>query len=50
MTADELKAEIAVEFAALRQIEWDRMREGVERVAQVLAAFHNRVEAHLKTI
>ena len=32
------------------QIEWDRMREGVEHVAQVLAAFHHRVEAHLKTI
>lgn len=32
------------------QIEWDRMREGVEQVGQVLAAFHDRVEAHLKTI
>ncbi len=32
------------------QIEWDRMREGVEQVAQVLEAFHDRVEAHLKTI
>ena len=32
------------------QIEWDRMREGVEHVAQVLEAFHDRVEAHLKTI
>lgn len=32
------------------QIEWDRMREGVEQVAQVLAAFHDRVKAHLKTI
>jgi len=32
------------------QIEWDRMREGVEHVAEVLGAFHDRVEAHLKTI
>lgn len=32
------------------QIEWDRMRVGVERVAQVLEAFHHRVEAHLKTL
>ena len=32
------------------QIEWDRMREGVEHVAQILAAFHDRVEAHLKTV
>ena len=32
------------------QIEWDRMREGVEHVAQVLAAFQDRVEAHLRTI
>ena len=32
------------------QIEWDRMREGVEHVAQVLAAFQDRVEAHLKTM
>ena len=32
------------------QIEWDRMCEGVEHVPQVLMAFHDRVEAHLKTI
>lgn len=32
------------------QIEWDRMREGVAHVAQVLSAFHDRVEAHWKTI
>lgn len=32
------------------QIEWDRMRGGVEHVAQVLAAFQDRVEAHLQTI
>ncbi len=31
------------------QIEWERMR-GVEHVAQVLAAVHDRVEAQLKTI
>ncbi len=32
------------------QIEWDRMREGVAQVGRVLAAFHDRVEAHLKMI
>ena len=32
------------------QIEWDRMREGVEQISQVLAAFRERVEAYLKTI
>ncbi len=39
MTAEELKAEI--------EIEWDRMREGVDQVGAILAAFRNRVAAHL---
>ena len=29
------------------QIEWDRMREGLDRVSAVLAAFRVRVTAHL---
>jgi len=32
------------------QIEWDRMREGVAHVAQVLSTVQHRVEAHLKTV
>ena len=32
------------------QIEWDRMREGVDRVADVMAKFRERVQAHLETI
>ena len=47
MTAEELNL---VHHGYGFQIEWDRMREGVEQVAHVLSAFHDRVEAHLKTI
>ncbi|HNQ90669.1 MAG TPA: hypothetical protein PKM73_18800 [Verrucomicrobiota bacterium] len=32
------------------QIEWDRMREGVEQVGGVLESVHSRVEAHLKAL
>ena len=31
------------------QIEWDRMREGLEQIEQVLAAFRGQVESHLKS-
>ncbi|MGO9203960.1 MAG: hypothetical protein ACLQM8_25855 [Limisphaerales bacterium] len=39
MTAEELKAEV--------EIEWDRMREGLDLVSAILVAFRNRVAAHL---
>jgi hypothetical protein len=32
------------------QIEWDRMREGVDHVADVMVNFRERVQAHLETI
>jgi hypothetical protein len=32
------------------QIEWDRMREGLDQVEQVLTAFRDRVEAHLEVL
>jgi hypothetical protein len=32
------------------QIEWDRMREGVDQAAEVLAKFKERVQAHLETV
>ena len=32
------------------QIEWDRMREGVHHVADLLVKFRDRVQAHLETI
>jgi len=43
VTAEVLKAEIAVEF----DFEWDRMREGLDQVTAILAAFQSRVAAHL---
>lgn len=55
---DELSARIGP-FRRLRhvvhhgygfQIEWDRMREGVIHVADVMAKFRERVQAHLETI
>jgi hypothetical protein len=32
------------------QIEWDRMREGVEQVSSILAAFRERVADHLSSL
>jgi hypothetical protein len=32
------------------QIEWDRMREGLDQVAAILAVFRDRVADHVKTL
>lgn len=32
------------------QIEWDRMREGLDQVGQVLRAFRDRTETHLASL
>jgi hypothetical protein len=32
------------------QIEWDRMREGLDQVAAILAVFRERVAAHVNTL
>jgi hypothetical protein len=32
------------------QIEWDRMREGLDQVGAILAAFRDRVAAHVNTL
>jgi hypothetical protein len=42
VTADELKAEVA--------IEWDRMQEGLDQVSAIVVAFRTGVAAHLDTL